>query len=252
MRLRQVALASRDLDGVQKALNTVFGLKVAYNDPHIDHYGLKNAVLPAGASFIEIVEPIVETASAARFLNRRGHDAGYMLILQVPDAAKAKDRIEGQGVRVVDEIDRPHYRCYHFHPSDMNGVLASVDEQRTVKDYMEPYADWMPAGPDWQKARTDVVSELAAVTLASDNPTATAKRWSDWLGRPLDPKDPLRLPLDRGEMRFAKGDTPGSVITAMELKTADPKAALERARGAGLDVSNEGVLIGGMRFQPVS
>ena len=45
MRLRQIALASYDLDKVTHGLEEVFGLQVAYNDPGIHHYGLKNAVL---------------------------------------------------------------------------------------------------------------------------------------------------------------------------------------------------------------
>ena len=60
MRLRQVALASRGLDAVVKSFHDVFGLKVAYNDPHIQVYGLKNAVLPAGTGFLEVVEPVRE------------------------------------------------------------------------------------------------------------------------------------------------------------------------------------------------
>ena len=58
MRLRQVALASRRLDEVAAELAAVFGLKVAYNDPHIHHYGLRNAVLSTGTGFLEIVEPV--------------------------------------------------------------------------------------------------------------------------------------------------------------------------------------------------
>ena len=45
MRLRQFALASRNLDAVTDSLATVFGLKVAFRDPHIIHYGLRNAVI---------------------------------------------------------------------------------------------------------------------------------------------------------------------------------------------------------------
>ena len=52
MRIRQLALASNDLDKVTHGLAEVFGLKVAYNDPGIHHYGLKNAVMSAGTGFL--------------------------------------------------------------------------------------------------------------------------------------------------------------------------------------------------------
>ena len=67
MRLRQIALVSRSLDAVAQQLEAVFGLKVGYRDPGIIRYGLRNAVLPAGTAFIEIVEPVTQEASAARF-----------------------------------------------------------------------------------------------------------------------------------------------------------------------------------------
>jgi len=60
MRLRQIALASRNLDGLQTQLEHVLGLKVAYRDPGVGHYGLRNIVMPLGQSFLEIVEPIQE------------------------------------------------------------------------------------------------------------------------------------------------------------------------------------------------
>jgi hypothetical protein len=252
MRLRQVALASRGLDAAVKALNDAFGLKVAYNDPHIDGYGLRNAVLPAGTGFLEVVEPIREDASAARFLNRRGGDAGYMIIIQVADAEAERARVADMGVRVVDDIDTRAYRCAHFHPADFGGMLTSFDQQRTTPDFREPYGDWMPAGPDWRAARSPEVLDLSAVTLAAADPGALAHRWSELTGRGLDADDSLRLPLDHGEIRFRAGE-PGGVtsICELELAMADPQAALERARATGLDVAADGVLIGGVRFRPI-
>ncbi len=246
MRLRQVALASYDLDGVVAALSKVFGLKVAYNDPHIGHYGLKNAVLPAGTGFIEIVEPIAEGASAGRFLARRGGDAGYMLIIQTGDAKAETARAVGLGVRVVDSIDRPDYIFSHFHPSDFGGVLTSFDQQLTETDPLAPYGDWMPAGPDWREARTEGVIDLVGVTLENPEPFALARRWSDLLGRPLNDNDPLCLAMDHGQIRFAPSAGTGTSISTLDLRLTDPAAALARARAAGLEVSNQGVRVGGL------
>jgi catechol 2,3-dioxygenase-like lactoylglutathione lyase family enzyme len=246
MRLRQIAIACRDVDAVAADLATVFGLKIAYRDPHIIHYGLRNAVLPAGGAFIELLAPVRPDASAARFLARRGGDAGYMLIFQVADMAAERARIAGLGVRVVDDLDRPDYRAAHFHPIDFGGVLASVDEQRSARDHLEPFGDWWPAGPDWREAHTPDVVDLTAATLASSDPAALAARFSELLARPL--AGPSRLPLDRGELRFAAGEAPGTAISAIELRVADPAAALDRARRAGLDVTPGGVRIGGVLF----
>ncbi len=253
MRLRQIALVSGRLDALVGALESVFGLKVAYNDPNVGIYGLRNAVLPCGTGFLEVVEPTKADASAARFLARRGGDAGYMVIIQTPDAVAERDRVAALGVRVVETIDRPHYFCAHFHPADFGGVLASLDQQRTEPDYLKPFGDWMPAGADWRKAVTQDVVELVSVTIAAADPDALAQRWSRLLARPLDPADPRRLPLDQGAILFAAA--PGeraAAVAGMDLRVRDVAAALKRARAAGLDVSQDSVAIGGMRMRPVA
>ena len=253
MHVRQVALVSGDLARVTRELHEAFGLRIAYNDPHIHHYGLKNAVLPAGAAFLEVVEPITEDASAARHLKRRGGDAGYMVILQVADAPAEQARAEALGVRVVDRIDTPAYYCAHFHPADFGGMLVSFDQQRTEADPLRSDGDWMPAGPDWARAQAPEVAGLAAVVLSAADPQALARRWAELVGRPLDPRDPLRLPLDRGELRFVDGgDGAPTLIAGLDVAVADPKAALDRARAAGLPVGPEGVHIGGVAMRPVA
>ena len=253
MRLRQVALVSGDLEGVVRALNTAFGLKVAYNDPHIHHYGLKNAVLPAGAAFLEVVEPIRDDASAARHLKRRGGDAGYMVILQVADAPAEQARAEALGVRVVDRIDTPAYYCAHFHPADFGGMLVSFDQQRTEADPLASAGDWMPAGADWTRDQAADVQDITAVVLSAADPHALARRWSELVGRPLDPADPLRLPLDRAELRFvAGGEGAQTLVEGLDVAVRDPEGVLRKAGAAGLEASDDGVRIGGVVMRPVA
>jgi catechol 2,3-dioxygenase-like lactoylglutathione lyase family enzyme len=252
MRLRQIALAARHLDRVTHVLAEVFGLKVAYIDPLVGRYGLRNAVLPAGGAFLEVVEPVAADASAARFLDRRGGDAGYMVILQVPDAEAERARLAGLGVRVVEDIDTPAYRAAHFHPADFGGVLVSIDQQRTAADYLEAQGDWTPAGPEWRAARTGTVLEMSAVTLTTPEPREMAALWSRLLATSADPADPLRLSLGRGEIRFREGAEP-TRISGVTLKVADADDVLDRARAEGLDVDEDGgVPIGGVRFEVVA
>ncbi len=251
MRLRQIALASNDLDKATHGLAEVFGLKVAFNDPGIHHYGLKNAVLSAGTGFLEVVQPIAEGASAGRFLSRRGGDAGYMIILQDPDAEAQRARVSALGVRVVDDIDTPAYRASHFHPADFGGMLVSIDQQRTEPDYLEPFGDWWPAGKTWRETRTQTVVDIEGLTLSSPDPHALAAQWSKLLEAPLDPDNGLRLPLTKGVISFCQGEDAMTWISRIDLKVADVEDVLDRARADGLDVDDDGVLIGGVRFRPV-
>ncbi len=252
MRLRQIALASSHLDVVVEALDDIFGLKVAYNDPHIHHYGLRNAVIPVGTDFLEVVEPIRPDCTGAGFIARRG-DAGYMVILQDADAEAHRARLQAMGVRVVDDIDTKAYRASHYHPADFAGFLVSIDQQRSAPDYLEPYGDWMPAGPDWRAARTDQVLDMTAVTLSAPDPDALAKRWSALLDQPLDDGAGRRITLAHGEIRFTDGGGGAeTAIKGIELKVSGVDQAIERATSGGLNVNSDGILIGGVRFKPVA
>ena len=105
MRLRQVAMMAHQIDPVAGQLEYVFGLKVAFRDPGVGFFGLANVVMPAGGEFIEVLEPIRDDASGARYLARRGGDAGYMVILQDNDALPHRARLEAAGVRVIAKSD---------------------------------------------------------------------------------------------------------------------------------------------------
>ena len=107
-------------------------------------------------------------------------------------------------------------------------------------------------GPDWRASRTNEVVDVTGITLTAMDPDGLARRWADLLDQPLDAMDPRRLPLARGEIRFAGGPAgQGTAIAAITLKVADPGAASRRAGDAGLDVTPEGILIGGVRFRAV-
>jgi hypothetical protein len=101
MRLRQIALVAHDLEPVAAQLNAVFGLRVAYRDPAVAKYELVNVVMPVGGEFLEIVQPVTADASAARYLRRRGGNAGYMLIFQTDDAHAHRARLSGEGIRAI-------------------------------------------------------------------------------------------------------------------------------------------------------
>ena len=80
MRLRQIALVARELEPVVSDFSAILGIEVAYNDPGVRVFGLENAVMPVGDTFLEVVSPIEGGTTAGRLLERRG-DGGYMVIL---------------------------------------------------------------------------------------------------------------------------------------------------------------------------
>jgi hypothetical protein len=76
MRLRQVAFAADDLDAAVGDLCAVLGIRVAFNDPGVAVFGLRNAVLAVGDTFLEVVSPVETDTAAGRYMARRGSDCG--------------------------------------------------------------------------------------------------------------------------------------------------------------------------------
>ena len=194
IRLRQVALVVHDLDAVVADLGRLLGLEVAFNDPGVEMFGLRNAVLPVGTQFIEVVSPITAGTAAGRQLERLGADGGYMVISHTDDQSPFRERAAALGIRTAFEADDHGYQIWQLHPGDTGGSFLEIDFQPGGDD---PSGPWMPAGPDWQRAmRTDVVSVITAVELAVPDPGTTAARWREILGQP---------DFDNAEIRWSHG-----------------------------------------------
>ncbi len=167
MRLRQCVFVCKDLESSREELCDISGIEVAYRDPGVAKWGLVNVVCPTGHDFLEIVTPFQEGTSAGRYIDRRKGDGGYMVILQVPDAAAERQRVTGLGIRAVAQKDLPEYQYTHFHPSDTTGVLLSLDTTFAPKGTDPAFMAAAPAEKDWLKhARSDVTNGLVGVDPA--------------------------------------------------------------------------------------
>lgn len=253
MRLRQVALVARDLGPPAQSLEAVFDLKVAFRDPAVGVFGLVNVVMPVGGEFLEVVQPVREDASAARYLARRGGDAGYMVILQAADALAHRARLEAAGVRVIAKRSEGRYRFSHFHPADCTGVLLSIDSVEGEANWRGPVSDWPPAGPDWRAFASAASLGIRAVNVQARDPAAAAERWSRLLARPVARAgDGFELALDQGAIRFVSPvDEDGTGVIGIDVAVTDTDAAMSRAADAGLEIQDGAVRICGVAVRPV-
>jgi len=230
MRLRQIAFAAADLDQAVADLTAVLALAPPYHDPGVAAFGLRNAVLAVGDTFLEIVSPAEPGSAAARYMARRGGDCGYMVMVQADDTDAARARAAAQGVRVAWHLDLDDIRGTHFHPRDLGGPLLSIDTPT-------PPAGWRWAGPDWPRhAGAGHARALVGVDMACADPIATAGRWAALLAVPLagERTAPL-LELPHGVLRFLPGAAPGSDgVVAIDLVATDLAAVLAAAAARGL------------------
>jgi hypothetical protein len=229
MKLRQAVFVCKDLESNAEELCDTLGLSIAYRDPGVARWGLANVVCPTGHDFLEIVSPQQDGTSAGRYIERRKGDGGYMVILQVPDAIRERDRITAMGIRAVEKKDLAEYKYTHFHPSDTAGVLLSID-QTVAPAGSDPKLWWPPASKGWlPHARSNVTNGLGGVEIQADDPDAAAALWSKILNRPMQ-GDIIRLD-DDGEIRFVPiSDGRGPGVSAFDIKVVDRDAVLAKAR----------------------
>jgi hypothetical protein len=254
MRLRQIAFIARDTEPVAAQLGQVFGLQVGYRDPGVAVFGLTNVVMPVGGEFLEVVAPFRDDVSGARYLARRGGDAGYMVILQDADAMAHRARLEKAGVRVIARSQGETYQYTHFHPGDCAGVLMSIDSVVGDANWTAPMSDWPPAGREWRKHPSEAALGITAVTIQSRDPLAACERWCELLDCGAQTGgDALEIRLDRGTIRFvAPVDDDGTGVVGLDIAVRDGHAALDRARDAGLPVAGGATQICGVVIRPVS
>jgi methylmalonyl-CoA/ethylmalonyl-CoA epimerase len=131
-RIDHVGIACHDLAAKIGFYEMVFDLSVVSMETHEDQ-GVREAMLrvstgPAGASWIQLLEPLGPDTPVGRFLARRGegiHHIGY----GVPDITAALEAIGARGVRLLDQ--RPRHGSMgasiaFLHPADVGGVLTEL------------------------------------------------------------------------------------------------------------------------------
>jgi hypothetical protein len=196
VRLRQAVLAARDLAPVSARLRSELGLGEPFADPGVGTFGLHNAVYAIGDTFLEVISPTQPETTCGRYLDKRG-DGGYMVIFQLADLDAARERATAMGMRVVWQLDLPDISGTHLHPADTRGAIVSLDRAH-------PPGSWRWGGPDWTgKTGAGANGRLRGVTIAVNDPAATAARWGELLG--VAPADG-RLELDDSYVRFDQAE----------------------------------------------
>jgi hypothetical protein len=200
-------------------------------------FGLHNAVMPVGDTFLEVVSPLRPGTSAGRFLERRGGDAGYMLMLQTDDFEGARRRVETCGVRIVLDVHTGEMTEIHLHPHDLPGAIVALSEPR-------PPDSWKWGGPDWRShARTHVVDGVVGAEIEAGDPAALARRWASVLGLAVerDGDAAWAIPLTQGgRLRFVpRRHLPRDGIGAFDLRATDAPSALDAAEARGLPLRRD-------------
>ena len=127
MRLDHVGIATDDLDGLTAVFEGLFGATLAHEET-LD--GLSVAFLEAGGPDLELLEPLGDTGTVARFIDRRGPGLHH-LAFEVAEVAAALEDAGRLGLEAVDDEPRPGARGHtvaFLHPGSTGGVLVEFVE----------------------------------------------------------------------------------------------------------------------------
>lgn len=130
LRLRQLCLVAADLEPVVTDLCVVLGVSVCHRDPAVARFGLHNALMTMGTDFVEVVAPLHAGTAAGRYLERRGGDGGYMVILDTDDIAPWRTHLAEISVRIAADLAHGAYAGLQLHPRDTGGALLEINTTR--------------------------------------------------------------------------------------------------------------------------
>ena len=105
------------------------GLAVAHRET-VDTEKVHVAMLPAGESRIELLEPTAPDSPISKFLEKRGPGLHH-LALRVPDLVAAVERLRTSGARLLNEprTGAGGHLYVFVHPASTGGVLLELIQE---------------------------------------------------------------------------------------------------------------------------
>ncbi|MCB0932941.1 MAG: methylmalonyl-CoA epimerase [Mycobacterium sp.] len=129
-----VGLAVYDLDKAIAWYHDHLGMIVVHEEINTDQ-GVREAMLavrgaPMGSAQVQLMAPLDETCTIAKFLDRRGPGI-QQLAYRVSDLDTLSARLRAKGVRLLYDAPRrgtANSRINFVHPKDAGGVLIELVE----------------------------------------------------------------------------------------------------------------------------
>ena len=129
-----VGIAVADLDAAIAWYHDHLGMILVHEEVN-DDQGIREAMLSvpgasAGTAQIQLMAPIDDSSTIAKFLDKRGPGIQQMAF-RVSDLDSLSERLRAQGVRLVYDAPRrgtADSRINFIHPKDAGGVLIELVE----------------------------------------------------------------------------------------------------------------------------
>jgi methylmalonyl-CoA/ethylmalonyl-CoA epimerase len=123
-KIHHVGIVVPDLDRAMDFWRDLLGLALM-KTAVVQDQGVRAALLKAGESEIELLEPLVPENGVGRFLARRGGGLHHVCF-ETEDVAGELSRARNKGIQLIDQQPRPGLAgmiCF-LHPKATRGVLV--------------------------------------------------------------------------------------------------------------------------------
>lgn len=128
-RIDHLGIAVRSIDTALEFYERRLGMCVSMRES-VAQEKVNIAMLPAGDSRLELLEPAQPDSVIARFLDKHGEGLHHVA-LRVPDLAAAVERLKAGGARLVNEprSGTDGHQYVFVHPASTGGVLLELIQE---------------------------------------------------------------------------------------------------------------------------
>jgi methylmalonyl-CoA/ethylmalonyl-CoA epimerase len=219
-RIHHVGIVVKRLETAYRFYRDTLGLPLL-REATLDDQGVRAALLAAGESEVELLEPLDPANGVGRFLAGRGEGLHHLCFEADVDQTLAD--LKGRGVELIDAVPRSGLagRVAFLHPRACAGVLVEL---------ASPPPDTPPAPP--------APLDLKRLVIASREPRATATLFQSLFDLPevaMNGGPRTMLGVGRGALLVIPADEVGGIegMVALSLVAhdfADLLARCDRAK----------------------
>jgi methylmalonyl-CoA epimerase len=112
-----------------KGIYEKLGLNVSPEET-VEQEKVRLVMVPVGESRLELLEPMSDDSTIARFIAKRGEGLHHVC-MRVPDLVAAVESLKRDGVRLVSDeikVGAGGHRYVFVHPASAGGVLLELVE----------------------------------------------------------------------------------------------------------------------------
>lgn len=125
-RIHHVGVVVKRLTEAYRFYRDVLGLPLL-KEQEITDQGVRAALLAAGDTELELLEPLSPSSGVGRFLERHG-EGMHHLCFDTADVGESLARLRAQGAELIDQVPRPGLagQIAFLHPRACLGVLVEL------------------------------------------------------------------------------------------------------------------------------